>query len=111
MKGRKAIFRLGNGLAAMGLAGLLLWASEAPGAVVARAAVVDPGVRGGPASAGGPLNGLTPDEMQFFNDGLKRFADVEVVTGGANNGLGPRFNSNSCLSCHSQPGPGGTSLP
>src|SRR6516162_3946936 len=72
-------------------------------------AVVDPGVRGGPPSAGGPLSGLTQDELQFFNDGLKRFADVEVVTGGDNIGLGPRFNSNSCLSCHSQPAPGGSS--
>jgi CxxC motif-containing protein (DUF1111 family) len=70
---------------------------------------VDPGVRGGPPGAGGPLSGLTQDELQFFNDGLKRFADVEVVTGGDNNGLGPRFNSNACLTCHSQPAPGGTS--
>jgi CxxC motif-containing protein (DUF1111 family) len=72
-------------------------------------AVVDPGVRGGAPGAGGPLNGLTQDEQQFFNDGLTRFATIEVVTGGANNGLGPRFNSNACLSCHSQPAPGGTS--
>ena len=71
--------------------------------------VVDPGVRGGAPGAGGPLNGLTQDELQFFNDGQKRFADVEVVTGGDNNGLGPRFNSNACLGCHSQPAPGGTS--
>jgi PAS domain-containing protein len=28
---------------------------------------------------------------------------------GANNGLGPRFNSNQCFSCHSQPNMGGTS--
>ena len=69
----------------------------------------DPGVRGGPAGAGAPLKGLTADEMAFFQDGLTRFADIEVVTGGANNGLGPRFNSNQCLSCHSQPAGGGTS--
>ena len=42
-------------------------------------------------------------------DGLARFAEIEVVTGGANNGLGPRFNSNQCLSCHSQPAAGGSS--
>jgi CxxC motif-containing protein (DUF1111 family) len=47
--------------------------------------------------------------LQFFNDGLKRFAEVEVVTGGNNDGLGPRFNSNSCLSCHSHPASGGSS--
>jgi len=85
------------------------WAATvfAPGQ--AAGAVVDPGVRGGAPGAGGPLAGLTQDEQQFFNDGLKRFADVEVVTGGDNNGLGPRFNSNQCLACHSQPAPGGTS--
>src|SRR5712692_8419899 len=70
---------------------------------------VDPGVRGGAAGAGGPLNNLTADETAFFRDGLARLADVEVVTGGNNNGLGPRFNSNQCLSCHSQPAAGGSS--
>ncbi|HXY24652.1 MAG TPA: di-heme oxidoredictase family protein [Candidatus Acidoferrum sp.] len=70
---------------------------------------VDPGVRGGPPGAGGPLNGLTADETAFFQDGQARFAEIEVVQGGSNNGLGPRFNSNQCLSCHSQPNIGGTS--
>src|SRR6202521_1524437 len=69
----------------------------------------DPGVRGGAAGAGAPLKGLTADENAFFGDGLVRFAVVEVVTGGNNNGLGPRFNSNQCLSCHSQPAAGGSS--
>ena len=70
---------------------------------------VDPGVRGGPAGAGTPLKGLTADETAFFQDGLNRFAEIEVVAGGSNNGLGPRFNSNQCASCHSQPALGGTS--
>src|SRR5579862_5701776 len=72
---------------------------------------VDPGVRGGAAGAGAPLPGLTADETAFFKDGLARFADIEVVTGGNNNGLGPRFNSNQCLSCHSQPSAGGSRPP
>jgi CxxC motif-containing protein (DUF1111 family) len=72
-------------------------------------AAVDPGLRGGAAGAGSPLQGLTADENAFFRDGLARFADIEVVTGGNNNGLGPRFNSNQCLSCHSQPAAGGSS--
>ena len=55
------------------------------------------------------LRGLTADESAFFRDGLTRFAEIEVVTGGTNNGLGPRFNSNQCLSCHSQPAAGGSS--
>ncbi len=70
---------------------------------------VDPGVRGGPPGAGGPLNNLAADETAFFQDGATRFTEVEVVAGGSNNGLGPRFNSNQCLSCHSQPAPGGSS--
>ena len=74
-----------------------------------KAAPVDPGVRGGPAGAGTPLKGLTADETAFFLDGQARFAEVEAVAKGANNGLGPRFNSNQCFSCHSQPDAGGTS--
>jgi CxxC motif-containing protein (DUF1111 family) len=70
---------------------------------------VDPGVRGGVAGAGGPLKGLTADEAAFFQDGQTRFAEVESVTKGANNGLGPRFNSNQCMSCHAQPEEGGSS--
>ena len=70
---------------------------------------VDPGVRGGAAGAGGPLTGLTADETAFFRDGMARFAEIESAQGGQNNGLGPRFNSNQCLSCHSQPAGGGTS--
>ncbi len=74
-----------------------------------RAGPVDPGVRGGPAGGGTPLKGLTADETAFFQDGLARFTEIEVVTKGSNNGLGPRFNSNQCFSCHSQPGAGGSS--
>lgn len=74
-----------------------------------KATAVDPGVRGGSPGAGGPLSGLTADETAFFQDGVGRFAETEVVQGGSNNGLGPRFNSNQCLSCHAQPAGGGTS--
>lgn len=70
---------------------------------------VDPGVRGGPSGAGGPLPGLTADETAFFQDGQTRFAEIEAVAKGSNNGLGPRFNSIQCLSCHSQPSGGGSS--
>jgi len=81
-------------------AGAVGYAAEGP---------VDPGLRGGTPGAGGPLPGLTRDETAFFQDGLTRFATIESVSGGRNNGLGPRFNSNSCLSCHSQPAVGGSS--
>jgi CxxC motif-containing protein (DUF1111 family) len=70
---------------------------------------IDPGVRSGAPGAGGPLSGLASDENAFFQDGQARFAEVEVVAGGANNGLGPRFNGNQCQMCHSQPAFGGTS--
>jgi CxxC motif-containing protein (DUF1111 family) len=74
-----------------------------------KSAPVDPGVRGGTAGAGTPLKDLTTDETAFFQDGQARFAEIEVVTKGSNNGLGPRFNSNQCFSCHSQPDTGGSS--
>jgi CxxC motif-containing protein (DUF1111 family) len=47
--------------------------------------------------------------LEFFQDGLTRFQEVEVVSKGANNGLGPRFNFNQCSGCHSQPSIGGSS--
>jgi CxxC motif-containing protein (DUF1111 family) len=70
---------------------------------------VDPGVRGGAPGAGTALQGLSADETAFFQDGLTRFVEIESVTGGQNNGLGARFNSNSCQSCHAQPSVGGSS--
>lgn len=68
----------------------------------------DPGVRAGSVNAGQPLSTLTADEMLFFQDGQTRFENVDTVTG-ANPGLGPTYNSNSCSSCHAQPTVGGTS--
>jgi CxxC motif-containing protein (DUF1111 family) len=59
-----------------------------------------------------PLPGTGADELTFFEDGLARFATVEVVSGAITtqgNGLGPLFNSNQCSSCHSQPTTGGSS--
>jgi CxxC motif-containing protein (DUF1111 family) len=71
----------------------------------------DPGVRKAATDGGPPvpLPGLTADELEYFQDGLTRFSVVEVVSGGTNNGLGPRFNSNQCSSCHQQPFVGGSS--
>ncbi len=65
----------------------------------------DPGVLGEPAGAGGPLPGLTSAELAFFQAGLAAFLEVEEVK----NGLGPRFNFDTCSGCHSQPAIGGTS--
>src|ERR1700722_6329359 len=63
----------------------------------------DPGVRGGAAGAGNPLQGLTADESAFFSDGLARFAEIEVVTGGKNNCWCARVHSNRRQPCHWQP--------
>jgi len=64
----------------------------------------DPGVRGGPAGAGDPL-GLSPSEQLFFAQGKIQFEEADP----ADEGLGPRFNLDSCVGCHSQPASGGTS--
>jgi len=73
----------------------------------------DPGVRGGTVDAGKALPSViaTPDPgpNEYFNDGLDRFKEVDGASGGEHNGLGPRFNSDSCVSCHSQPAEGGSS--
>jgi len=68
--------------------------------------VSDPGPRGGNPSAGNPLPGLSSAQMAAFLDGQNRFQEVDAVTP---NGLGPRFNSNSCSSCHAFPAVGGSS--
>src|SRR5438445_13807685 len=65
----------------------------------------DPGVRGEPAGAGGPLPGLTSAELAFFQAGLAAFGEVEAVK----DGLGPRFNLDSCGGYHAQPTTGGSS--
>src|SRR5262249_23474026 len=91
------------------LVGTVVAALDARTPAVSGARPVDPGVRGGAPAAGGALPGLTSAEAPFLPDRLKRSQDIEVVTGGDNNGLGPRFNSNQCSSCHLQPAVGGTS--
>jgi CxxC motif-containing protein (DUF1111 family) len=83
-------------------------------AATAVADAVDPGVRrsGADNTSPQPMPGLSAEELAFFQDGLNRFNTVEMVSGAkANegNGLGPRFNSNQCASCHSQPNVGGSS--
>jgi CxxC motif-containing protein (DUF1111 family) len=98
---------------------------QQPAAVVAgilmistAAAQTDPGVRPGAingqpaATATNPLplasvTANTPQGvLEFFEDGLDRFEEVDQVAG---NGLGPRFNFNQCSACHSQPTIGGSS--
>jgi CxxC motif-containing protein (DUF1111 family) len=96
---------------------------------VAAIGVVDPGVRGGPPGAGGPIAGMTQFELALWNEGRFRTTEVESTCDTCSDvppgtpippgsppdttnsaGLGGRFNSNTCTSgCHSQPAIGGTS--
>jgi len=89
-------------------------AGAAPANPGIRTAPTDPGVRSAPTDDGPPvpLQGLGQDEAGFFEDGMARFMTVEMVSGASStqgNGLGPRFNSNSCVSCHAYPYVGGSS--
>ncbi|HEX3586146.1 MAG TPA: di-heme oxidoredictase family protein [Candidatus Angelobacter sp.] len=78
--------------------------------------VSDPGVRPGPQpinGAGNPIFGLPTDQAIFWFDGQALFEQTASVKGTLNGepllGLGPAFNGNSCLLCHSQPAIGGSS--
>src|SRR5262249_10289187 len=51
-------------------------------------------------------SGLTQSQLNAFNAAMASFQEVEDV---AHSALGPRFNSNSCVSCHAQPAAGGSS--
>ena len=89
----------------------------------------DPGVRKGPAGAGGPLNGLTDIERKMFLEGQQRAIQLEgvcddcsdltlgsftdpdqanLVTKTNSSGLGVRFNGDQCTVCHNQPVLGGS---
>ena len=71
----------------------------------------DPGVQAASRGTGKSIITTDPNGFQaFFLDGQARFQDVESVSNSpaGNNGLGPRFNSNSCSSCHAQPAVGGS---
>src|ERR1700694_3353369 len=83
---------------------------------IAGFAQVDPGVRGGGAAAGAPLASVAANNptniLNFFNTGKTSFqaaASVPAtVSGEGGVGLAPRYNSRSCVACHSQPGIGGS---
>jgi len=75
-------------------------------------AQTDPGVQSGNRGTGAALSSVLANSpsgiLAFFTDGQTRFQEVETVSGGANVGLGPRFNANQCSICHAQPAVGGT---
>src|SRR2546426_432817 len=82
---------------------VVLTACAAPPQFSAR----DPGVRGGPAGAGNSFTALTTAQKAFFAAGRDAFVEVE----GIGDGLGPRFNLDSCVGCHAQPDVGGLKPP
>lgn len=74
-------------------------------------AQTDPGVQSGNRGTGASIISSAGDANgygAFFEDGLNRFQEVETVSNSSNTGLGPRFNSNQCSSCHAQPAVGGS---
>ncbi len=72
-------------------------------------AQTDPGVQGGNRGTGAPFASVAgnANDNAFFTTGLAQFNENQTVTGD-NPGLGPRFNSTGCGSCHAQPAVGGT---
>jgi CxxC motif-containing protein (DUF1111 family) len=74
---------------------------------------VDPGVRGGPPGAGGPVQGLTSAESDLFTFAATEFSEIHSVSGRiqgeAGVGLGPGYNGNACGACHNFPASGGSS--
>ena len=72
-----------------------------PLAAVVAYAQVDPGIRNGAPGAGQPFaTGLSAGQLAFFNsNGIPEFTEVEAVA----DGLGPRFNLDSCAGCHAFP--------
>jgi CxxC motif-containing protein (DUF1111 family) len=83
---------------------MLSWAT---GSATAQAAAADPGLR--PAATtdtvGNPVPGLTTDQATLFFNGQANFKELEQVA----DGLGPRFNLDSCVGCHTFPTHGGSS--
>jgi CxxC motif-containing protein (DUF1111 family) len=80
----------------------------------------DPGVRGGPAGAGGTFHPIdntsaagNQADQDFFLQSKVVFQEVVSVSGTiagtTGGGLGPAFNQNSCANCHAQPAIGGSS--
>ena len=56
-----------------------------------------------PPPLGGPLPGLSANDLGAFNEGLNQFITIERKA----DGLGPVFNGESCGQCHARGAPGG----
>src|SRR5215470_6219698 len=108
---------------------LMILSASGSVAALAQESPHDPGLRGGPPGAGQALPGLTPIELQIFNEGVQRAIQLEavcdecadtvigsfvdplkanLVTLTNSSGLGTRFNADQCTVCHNQPALGGS---
>jgi hypothetical protein len=88
------------------------WFTFAPPVHSQGRSAFDPGVRAGEPAAGQPLAGLTAGQLSYFEEGEDAFDEEAFVQNppeGGDAGLGPRFNSDSCGSCHNFPAIGGSS--
>jgi len=113
MRPNVSITRRGLGVIMLASGAVMLMTAMLPGGVSSDLFIArDPGVRTGPAGAGGMLSGLTDLEQQLFGVGQDQFKEVQSVQGTIPDtelGLGPRFNMDNCAGCHAQPDVGGTS--
>src|SRR3989454_12852504 len=98
---RLELILFGLALMLFGIATLIqAQAPSTPTAVTSTSVTArDPGVRGGPAGAGGQINGLTARQFEFFTDGKADFEEVEAVA----EGRGPRMDPGSCAGWHGRP--------
>src|SRR5690348_15054052 len=112
MKRYKSVL-MASGTIVLGLAGALVLQAQQLATNSLSSGAKDPGVRAGGVGSGKPLPNLSPNQQLFFQNGLERFIEVDSVqgklAGEPGKGLGPGYNSNSCSSCHAQPGIGGSS--
>src|SRR5260370_2857782 len=98
-------------LLAVSLAALM---SRPPVVVHGTVTATDPGPRPLPAAAGHFYSSLTANQSSITTRLTQIFTAVHCADGGQlvkTVGLGPRFNSNSCSSCHGYPSVGRSSPP
>jgi CxxC motif-containing protein (DUF1111 family) len=86
---------------------IILASSCCVGMVAAQSLATDPGVRTGAAGAGANIKNLTTNQQNEFFVFKGIFNETNNPT--VAQGLGPGFDSISCVSCHSQPATGGSS--
>lgn len=94
-------------LALLGAGAIAIAADRLP--FVKRPKIASQSVAAAPAPGapepGAPLPGLTTAELADFDEGREEFVARETPQGG----LGPIFNNDSCVACHSAGGVGGAS--